>query len=133
MRSLARAMRPDGFEELAVWRVSGTIDPAFSNACHRWRIFRFPIYFAVAGLLRASTRLEFDLLPFSLFPIIPQVYAWFSFRRMRVSRRWKNTFAEKIDTIGQNPRRILSSFCEETVSRRSKKPLNSALRFVAIR
>lgn len=132
MRSLARAMRPNGFEELAVWRVSGTIDPAFSNACHRWRIFRFPIYFAVASL-RASTRLEFDLLPFSLFPIIRQVYACFSFRRMRVSRRWKNCFAEKIDTIGQNPRRILSSFCEETVSRRSKKPLNSALRFVAIR
>lgn len=57
MRSLARAMRPNGFEELAVWRVSGTIDPAFSNACHRWRIFRLPIYFAVASL-RASTRLD---------------------------------------------------------------------------
>lgn len=57
MRSLARAMRPNGFEELAVWRVSGTIDPAFSNACHRWRIFRFPIYFAAASL-RASTPLD---------------------------------------------------------------------------
>lgn len=98
MRSLARAMRPNDFEELAVWRVSGTIDPAFSNACHRWRIFRFRIYFA-ASLRVCSPR--FDFLPSLCFLLKLQMYTHVVFVSPNTSVLTMEEYsAEKIDTIG---------------------------------